>query len=567
MAGNTLHNDKSCHVATGHWHDIAYWTLMAVACAVFLLMNVLTTLKEDDLAYSLVEGPWTPVHTVADWLRSFAYHYSHSNGRLADLVAMLFSGLLGKAAFNVCNTLVFGLLLHVLSLLVTGRRSLLVVAMMLAVVGTCYPVPGETMLWMAGSCNYMWAITASLWLALAVSRAGDMGWGRGLLLAVGAFVAGAFNEATSFGFLLGAGLYYACNSSRINRAALLVWLGYLLGVLWLVASPGAWMRAADGGIVIDLPLADLLYSRWNIFSEKMWRFYLPVLAVVTAIVLLLARRGGAIRRSPWPHVLVALALVMLALGVNHERAYAPLVTVAFILLAVVADRVLRRWPWARVALIVVSLALAVFTFGRGVKMLQEYKVYDDATITEVVNAPDQAIVRERQFDGYSRFVKPMNFSSTRFFAHEIIYRAYFNKKNVQFVSDSVYVRFHEGRLLDGALSEVLPSDRPDLVGPVYTFPDQDYAAILIKTPNLPCTFQIARFYRFSVCGESADPTDMARRHRYGLPTDYDPHGFYPIVYQGQCYLITDVTDPFDVKMVFPLSMPPAPQEITLGARP
>lgn len=556
----------SRNAMSSRWHDAAYWVLIAVACAVFLVMNILTTLKEDDLAYSLIEGLWTPVHSLGDWLQSYIYHYSHSNGRLADLVAMLFCGLLGKTVFNLCNTLVFGLLLHLLSLVTTGRRSLLPVALFLAVTGTCYPVPGETMLWLAGSCNYLWAITASVALVYVLQRADGMGWGRGLLLAVGAFVAGAFNEATSFGFLLGMVLYYACNRQRFNRASALALGAYLLGVLLLVASPGAWSRAAEGGLVYDLPVADLLYSRWCIFTEKMWRFYLPVLALVAGLVVLLSKRGSAVKQSPWPYVFVALLLVMLALGVNHERAYAPLVTVAFILLAMVADRVLRRWPWARVALIVVSLSLAVFTFGRGVKMLQEYKVYDDAAITEVVNAPDQAIVRERQFEGYSRFVKPMNFSSTRFFAHEIIYRAYFNKKNVQFVSDSVYVRFHEGRLLDGAVSEVLPSDHPELVGPVYSFPDQDYAAILIKTPNLPCTFQTARFYRFSICGDSADPTDMARRHRYGLPTDYDPHGFYPIVYQGQCYLITDVADPFDVKMVFPLTMPPAPQEITLGAR-
>lgn len=57
---------------------------------------------------------------------------------------------------------------------------------------------------------------------------------------------------------------------------------------------------------------------------------------------------------------------------------------------------------------------------------------------------------------------------------------------------------------------------------------------------------------------------MARRRKLGLPTDYDPHGFYPIMYQGQCYLITDPGDGYDFRMVFPLALPPDTQEVTLG---
>lgn len=549
-----------------NWHDAAYWGVIAAACAVFLVMNMLTTLKEDDLAYCLIEGDWTPIRSLGDWLQSFGHHYTHSNGRWADLVAMLFGGLLGKTAFNVCNTLVFGLLLHLLSILTTGRRSLLPVALFLAVTGTCYPVPGETMLWMAGSCNYLWAITASLLLVTCLRHAGaGVGWGRCALLLAGGFVAGAFNEATSFGFLLGLALYYAFNRSRVNRAVVMAMTGYLLGVILLVASPGAWTRVAEGGLVVDLPMADLLYSRWNIFIEKMWRFYLPVLALAAGLVLLLIwRRKGllAAKRSPWPYVFTALLLVMLALGVNEERAYAPLVTVAFILITIVADRVLR-WHWARVAVIVMSLALAAFTYARGVKLLREYRTYDLATVGEIVNAPNQAILCERQFTSYSRFIKPMNYNSSHYFAHEIIYRSFFGKMNVQFVSDSVYVRYHQGRLLDGASAVMYQCEPQGMAGPVYTFPDQDYVAILLNTSFLPCSFQTARYYWAEDRSKLGDSGEMARRQRYGLPTDYNPYGFYPLIYQGRGYLVAERPDSLDNRLVFPVTMPPNPVEITL----
>ena len=67
------------------WHDVAYWAVLLAACAVFLVMNVLTTFKEDDMAFSLVEGEWTPVHNVLDLLRSHINLFEHANGRTAVL--------------------------------------------------------------------------------------------------------------------------------------------------------------------------------------------------------------------------------------------------------------------------------------------------------------------------------------------------------------------------------------------------------------------------------------------------------------------------------------------------
>ena len=269
------------------WHDVAYWALLLMACAVMMVMNVLTTFKEDDLAFTLIESEWTPVRSLADMLHSHVIHYTGTNGRLAELVPELFACLLGKTAFNVCNAIVFALLAHLISLLATGRRSLLAVSAFLAIVGTCYPIPGETMLWMAGSANYMWAITLSLALVYYLTRTHNrpLGWAGAVLLFVVSLLAGGFNEATSMGFLGGMVLYYACNRSLIDRRVVVALVAYLIGLLLIVASPGAWNRAATD-VATDMSVTSLIASRWHIFSEKMWRFYLPVFAAVTGVCLL-----------------------------------------------------------------------------------------------------------------------------------------------------------------------------------------------------------------------------------------------------------------------------------------
>ena len=68
------------------WHDFAYWGLIVLACLAFLVMNVLTTFKEDELGFFLIDGVWTPVKSFADALRSLHNHYLGTNGRLADVL-------------------------------------------------------------------------------------------------------------------------------------------------------------------------------------------------------------------------------------------------------------------------------------------------------------------------------------------------------------------------------------------------------------------------------------------------------------------------------------------------
>ena len=545
---------------SGRWHDVAYWGLLVVAFAVMLVMNALTTFKEDDLAFTLIEGVWTPVRSFADLLQSHLTHYTGTNGRLADLVPELFAGLLGKTAFNVVNALVFVLMAHLVSLLATGRRSLLGLSSFLTVVGTCYPVPGETMLWMAGSANYMWAITLSLALVLALKRAQGkpLGWGMALVWLLFGFVAGGFNEATSLGFLGGLMLFYAFNYRLFDRRVVVTLMGYALGIMLIVSSPGAWNRAATD-IALDLRPDDLLSSRWHIFMEKMWRFYLPLLATAVGVFLLLRRRDRAVvRQSVWTYVLVCSAAVMFALGLNHERAYAPLVTVAAIIVIQAVDFLLAgRWQRLRLLAVIALLGLCAFTYARGIIRLSQYKAYNEQVEREIAAAPGQAILRERQFDIYSRFIKPMNYMSTNYFAHEVIYRAYYGKENVQFVNDSVYHRYHEGRLLDGAQLWPMTAKNPDITGDVLRIPGQDYIAVNLRLDTLPATPQTAR-YSFEKAETALSQEELQRRQDYGLTTAYEPKGFFPLEYQGRRYLILPVPDSTITQIEIPMDITPNP---------
>ena len=547
-----LHNFLKSSSA-GRWHDVAYWGLLLVACATFYLMNCLTPFKEDDMLHSLVIGDLTHVNTIGDLLHSYCNKFFVLNGRSSDMLAELFCGLLGKPLFNVCNALVFALLAHLVSLLATGRRSLLAQVMLYACIGTCYPVPGETLLWLAGSCNYLWTITASLLLLIFLMRhhGNTLRWWQQLLLVCGAFLAGAGNEATSFAFLAAWLIYYLINRDSIDRVVLLALLGYGLGVLMILASPAAWQRAAEGGIVVDLPFKELLLSRWSIVSEKVMHHITPVAAWIVVLVFLFWKGPRHLLTNIWTYLLFFLTLLMLGLGMMLDRPYAPLAT-ASLVIVIIAMHVLTRRLWPiRALAVVVGLGLAAFTSSRGIGVLREYKAYEEQVISAVRAAPSQAILHEGQFCSYSRFLYPLGFQSNFYFTNEYIWKAYFDKENVQFVDDSVYRRFHENRLLDGAVEMPFTTDHPSLNGVIQAVPGQDYMIVPLKVDTVPTTYQVGNaIWSNSSTHLTKEESEFRRRH--ALQDSGEPFGYYPLRYQGKVMLVLPLPSDRDSCLVLPL---------------
>lgn len=543
----------------GHrrWHDAAYWVVLLAACVVMYVMNTLTPFKEDDMAYSVI-----PSGSLREFCSSLVDHFMTTNGRFADVVANVFCALLGKPVFNVCNALVFGLMAHLVALLSAGRRSLMALTLFLAVVGVCYPVPGETMLWVAGSCNYLWAVTASLALIyyLLNHKDGPLGWGRAALLLLGAFVAGNFNEATSFGVFAGLFLYYAFNRRKVDRRVVIAMVGYLLGVVMIVASPGAWSRLAEESGEANSGFIGLLSSHWYIFNEKMWRFYTPLTACAAGLVVLLSKGFGMVRRSMWTYLFVCLVLFMFAMGfrVINERAYAALVTVGFIITARTACWLLSRWPWARMAVAAGALAMSAYATVHAYGPVKAYKAFEDGVVSDIVKAPREAVLLERRFDGYSRFVFPLRFVSSETFMRENVYCAYYDKDNVQFVSDSVYARYHQGRLLDGAVEAPVKTDRPDIVNTMLMIPGQEYMVITLNVDTMPFTSQQASYVVSALSQE-----EMEFRNNYGLFTDHTPQGFYPLRYQDRLLLIFPSVSDSVEHIEFPIDNLEPPTQVTL----
>ena len=61
-------------------------------------------------------------------------------------------------------------------------------------------------------------------------------------------------------------------------------------------------------------------------------------------------------------------------------------------------------------------------------------------------------------------------------------------------------------------------------------------------------------------------SEKERRSNYGLVTEYNPKGFYPIHYQGKYLLIAPLPDNTTASMVFPMEYASSPKELTIIPR-
>lgn len=512
---------------------IAYWLLLLLGCVVFFIMNFYTTLKEDDFFHTTIGGGTEPIRNLMDVVRSWI-SYMQYDARTANLVDFLFNGVVGKAAFNVCNTLVFGLMAHLVSRLTTGRNSVLALSVLFVYIVSALPVPGETMLWVAGSCNYLWSFTASLLFVAWLLRqdGAHLGWPKAVGVLVLAFLAGGANEGTTFGFFGGLVLYYLFNRDRVNRTVIVAMTGYLLGVILLVSCPGAWDRAAlevshQGGV------AQLLMERLRLITDKSLQWVAPVLVLVIGLVSVV-RYGfkKTFTSTPWPFIFLVLLAFVFVLNKNHDRLYFPVAMASLMIVVMALHHLLRRLPWARVAVAVACLALCAYKYPGNISQLKRYQAFFEQAQEEIVKSEgSQVVLKARQFDGYSRFIKLFNFDSWNIFIRERPLCLHYGKDNIQFVNDTVLARYRQGRLLEDSVEMPFRAPACEAVQAVYTVPSLDYVAVQMRQDTISYTYQFAQAFK-------ADGTPL-------LPVSY-----FPLLYHGHEYFIFPMLDNEVAKLNF-----------------
>lgn len=450
-------------------------------------MNWLTTLKGDEYVYALVPGEITRhCNTLGDYVRSIPAFYQGTNGRLADATERLFASLVGKPIFNVMNTLMLVLLIEgIFTLAVGRRRSVVALSLVLACIAFCFPYPGETLLWMAGSFNYLWSATLSLWLLYwlrCAPRRASL-WHHTLALLAGV-VAGGFNESISLGVLLGLCLYYSLNRHEFTGFRGSVLLGYAIGLVIILSSPALWSRLSGGASVnTSLSLLQMLSRRILSLSYMSLRFVTPALAIAV-LFHVWHRQGGwstIARRSHHCLLLGALTAAFL-LGMVIERPYTLLVSLSMVVCLRAFWPTLSRWPVATLRLITAA-CLVSCSVGSGVVLhkMWIYRTYDQGVQQQIATGQQQCILEASHSPVSSRWILPDVYDNDTYHcAYRTIYSLYYGKKNVQFLPSAIYEHYTSGTLLEGASPAPFSSSAPSVADTLLTIDGAPYALIPLK---------------------------------------------------------------------------------------
>lgn len=427
---------------------LLYFILLVVIGFWFFVLNWNTPFMHDDLAYhffydsnSAIERPTSePITSFWQIFPSMWNHYNAVNGRFTShFIIQLFCGLIGKGVFNIFNTFIFILFCDLSVILSAGTRKLLPLTIVIASVMFLLPFPGQTMLWLTGSVNYLWSATFSLIILWLLQNAGNRSFIVTLLLFFFAIFAGWMNESISFGIGGGLIIYFFIHRERfVGRTRWMV-LGYLTGCLLILLSPGTMNRAASGEINTELTVLQMVSSRLidSVFLLK----GLPIISIAFLILILACfKRFRFLVNDGTLFILSFLvtALFCFLLGLTDHRIFFGLAVLGMMIIVFAVCSYSDHYDVNRTICDIVVILILLLCLPQGTNAInnaKEYNVYSADVEQRILSSPPKCVIKAMPVAS-SRFVYATTVDSNRYQGHNRIRAFYYNKEYVQALPDN-----------------------------------------------------------------------------------------------------------------------------------
>ncbi|OXS24488.1 MAG: hypothetical protein BI182_07680 [Acetobacterium sp. MES1] len=327
---------------------ILFWVIVAVTFAYMVFLNSKTPLIADDFVYTFIFATSTPVMSFGDIVTSQISYYMTWGGRVvAETLTQLFM-FLGKDVFNVANSLCYIVFCLAVYFLAMGRRIRFELVLLTTILVWFFiPMFGQTVMWLTGSCNYLWCGTIILLALLPFrlyeekqTRLLNSIWFAVLMIPL-FFTSGITNENTAGGMILIMLLYCGVNIKRKIRIPAFAYTGLLFsiaGFLCMLFAPGNSLRVANESAVAEVTMmvgSNPIITRLSYFAYNLYALMPLVILAAIAFVMLRNEKD----RNAWVNfgiftVAAAAAMfVMLAPPKFPPRAMFGLA--AFLIIAVV----------------------------------------------------------------------------------------------------------------------------------------------------------------------------------------------------------------------------------------
>lgn len=258
--------------------------LYLVIGVLFWLLSHYTPLDlVDDLTMRFVIGEESVlVKSISDCFVSAYKYYLTLIGRIPTVfLVALFDGLLGKAAFDICNSIVFCLLSYCLVRYTQHKDYFFSTSLIFFSFIFFIPSFQETHLWLNGSISYMWVALQILIFLMAFRKYAPLRPSYHLLwLCPFSLIVGMANESFSIPLSFGLLVYLYINKNKkclFNISALPIALFFIVGTLVIVFAPGTLQRAnVHNNINIIYVLKCLTAGMYSLFFSLrlFWFFFI-----------------------------------------------------------------------------------------------------------------------------------------------------------------------------------------------------------------------------------------------------------------------------------------------------
>lgn len=227
--------------------------IMIVGC--MFILNISTLLSPDDYSYALlIGGDDLKITSFSELFNASKYLYTMWTGRIIPHLLVGFFMTTTITLFKIINSLMFGILLLIITRFITHKNTLLsiITALGFFVYGTMF---GEKFAWISGSLNYLWtAVFLMLYLyffyGYFIENMKLSSWQK-ITLALSGFIVGFLHEVTAF--LGGAflGIIFITNIKKVwkseNKNDKIFFVAsiilFAIGCMLTIFAPGNFARS------------------------------------------------------------------------------------------------------------------------------------------------------------------------------------------------------------------------------------------------------------------------------------------------------------------------------------
>lgn len=228
--------------------------VLAISFICVLKINLNTHIYHDEFVYSAIYGTEEKIHSFNDILKSTYNLYLTHNGRAITHMVLMLLLQSGNIFRSVINSIMFSILIFELIQFSSLKKSnnylkISVIILLFPLLWCKIPAFGETIIWFAGSLNYLWTTTALL-LLINISQKifvqeNEYKGIKLFLLCSFSFIVASLHEMTGIVAITIIGLmliWLFLKNKKINKTLLMSVISSCIGFLIIILSPGSNVR-------------------------------------------------------------------------------------------------------------------------------------------------------------------------------------------------------------------------------------------------------------------------------------------------------------------------------------